>query len=124
MIELFVASKLNDITPNNFPVKLPENTPKPALTYEVLNKRKHKHVQKSNHYTVNVQVNVYSTDYKQAKTLQQQVEQMFDEEIFYTTLNVVDYSIESYITNVVDLFSFDVNQIAINIQLEYIAHTL
>ncbi|HCH6231675.1 hypothetical protein [Vibrio parahaemolyticus] len=119
MIEILLANKLNDITTNNYPIKLPEKAIKPALVYTAINKNKHKHLDKSKHYTLTFQVNVFADSYKQAKLLQQQVEDVFDECNAVETINKQEYTLQSYVVNVIDLFSLNTNQIAIDIQVEY-----
>ncbi|MFM2580639.1 minor capsid protein [Vibrio fortis] len=120
MIEILLANKLNSISPNVYASKLPEKAAKPAAVYSVQGFKKHKELYKSRHYSTNFQVNVFADTYKQAKQLQSQILDDFDEYDAVIELDGKKFSITTEVTNIVDLFNINANQIAIDIQVEYI----
>jgi len=119
MIEHLIAEMINDLGIDNYPVEAPQNTKGTFIVWNVSGFNSLKNTSKDQHHKVNIQFNIYAKSYKETKSIQYKLVDVFEYLHGSVERQNATYEVIGNLENVVDLFDTDMKQIVVDIQMEY-----
>lgn len=120
MIEVIMKELLDLTGYKALPVKLPEDVVYPAMTYQVNGFNTTKVLEQTvKAHATRFRLNLYANSYAEAKAMQSKVIDVFDDLSGTYTHGLKEFSVLGEILDIKDLFEIDMNQIVIDISLDY-----
>lgn len=117
IIEQHIIKEIEQLTGINcYPNYLPEDAVKPAIVYNTVSNRSHKNLSKIKNRSTTLQITIISNTYAAAKILQQQIHNYFE---YYEHDDDLSYVLAG-VNNIVDLYKLQLNQIAIDLGIQYV----